>query len=90
MVFKHPSGIPTKAWYDDYGYLMVKGWKYKAVIALFGAWCIVRKFVAWQYKLPYPTPTTNLTAWPYWMERQALIRKGLNPDEHQNVFDVDP
>lgn len=47
MVFKHPSGIPTKAWYDDYGYLMVKGWKYKAVIALFGAWCIVRKFVAW-------------------------------------------
>lgn len=90
MVFQHPPGTPTKRWYDSYGVFLQRDVRTRAIVTLglvgYGLWV----WTKWQYNLPYYRPTNNLTAWPYWLERQALIRQGLNPDEHQVVFDVDP
>lgn len=47
MVFQHPAGTPTKAWFDDYGILMTKNWKSKAVVTLAAMYIVTRAFVNW-------------------------------------------
>lgn len=47
MKFKHPPGTPTKAWYDAYGILLKRGWRYKSIVWIGIFYYFSAKFVKW-------------------------------------------